>query len=98
MIMYADDTTLYCNINFNISEIEINQELCKVSQCMLAANKLSLNVGKTKFMVFCMRNKVVSYPYLQINDITIKRLTQFNFLGLILHEACRGTNILITFP
>ena len=27
MLMYADDTTLYCNINQNISEIEINHEL-----------------------------------------------------------------------
>ena len=40
MLMYADDATLYCNINQNISEIEINHELWKVSQ-WLAANKLS---------------------------------------------------------
>ena len=86
MFMYADDTTLYCNINQNISEIEINHELWKVSQ-WLAANKLSLNVGKTKFMIFRMRNKVVSYPDLQINGNAIERVTQFNFLGLILHES-----------
>ena len=77
-LMYADDTTLHCNINQNISEIEINHELWKVSQ-WLAANKLSLNVGKTKFMVFRMRNKVVSYPDSQINGNAIKRVTQFNF-------------------
>ena len=40
MLMYADDTTLYCNINQNISEIEICHELWKVSQ-WLAANKFS---------------------------------------------------------
>ena len=77
-LIYADDTTLYCNINQNISEIEINHKLWKVSQ-WLAANKLSLNVGKTKFMVFRMHNKVVSYPDLQINGNAIKRVTQFNF-------------------
>ena len=38
-------------------------------------------------MVFCMRNKVVSYPDLQINGNTIERVTQLNFLGLILHES-----------
>ena len=27
LLMYADDTTLYCNINQNISDIEINHEL-----------------------------------------------------------------------
>ena len=43
-----------------VTEVAINNELLKVSQ-WLAANKLSLNVGKTKFMVFHMRNKVVSY-------------------------------------
>ena len=67
MLMYADDTTLYCNINQNILEIEINHEFGKVSQ-WLSVNKLSLNVGKTKFMVFRMRNKQgwgqVQYLYL----------------------------------
>ena len=58
----------------------------KVSQ-WLTSNKLSLNVGKTKFMVFRMRNKDVSYPDLQRNGNTIERVTQFNFLGLILHES-----------
>ena len=38
-------------------------------------------------MVFGMRNKVVSYPDLQINGNTIERVTQFNFLGLIVHES-----------
>ena len=45
MLMYAEYTTLYCNINQNISEIEITHELWKVSQ-WLAANKLTLNVGQ----------------------------------------------------
>ena len=86
MLMYADDTTLYCNINQNVSEVVINNELLKVSQ-WLAANKLSLNVGKTKFMVFHMRNKVVSYPDLHLNGNKIERVTQFNFWGLILHAS-----------
>ena len=58
----------------------------EVSQ-WLPANKLSLNVGKTKFMVFRMRNKVVSYPDIQINGNTIERVIQFNFLGFILHKS-----------
>ena len=78
MLMYADDTTLYFNINQNVLEIEINHEFGKVSQ-WLSVNKLSLNVGKTKFMALCMRKKVVSYPDLQINGNTIERVTQINF-------------------
>ena len=32
ILMYADDTTLYCNIDQNASEEVINNELSKVSQ------------------------------------------------------------------
>ena len=49
MLMYADDTTLYCNIDQNASEEVINNELSKVSQ-WLAANKLSINVTKTNYI------------------------------------------------
>ena len=79
MLRYADDMTLYCNINQNISEIEINHELRKVSQWLADNIKLSLSVGKTKLMVFRMRNKVVSYPDLQINGNTIECVIQFIF-------------------
>ena len=84
--MYADDTTLYCNINQNVSEVTINNELLKVSQ-WLAANKLLISVGKTKFMAFHMCNKVASYPDLHLNGNKIERVTQFNCLGLILHAS-----------
>ena len=85
MLMYADDTTLYCNIDHNVSEEVINNELSKVSQ-WLAANKLSINVTKTKYMVFHLHKKVVTYPDLQLNGNKIERVTQFNFLGLILQS------------
>ena len=85
MLMYADDTTLYCNIDQNVSEEVINNELSKVSQ-WLAANKLSINVTKTKYMVFHLHKKVVTYPDLQLNGNKIERVTQFNFLGLILQS------------
>ena len=41
MVMYDDDTTLYCNL-VDLSEDIINNELTNVSE-WLAANKLSLN-------------------------------------------------------
>ena len=85
MLMYADDTTLYCNINQTITAETINKELIKISQ-WLGANKLSLNVAKTKFMVFHASKKSVIYPELQINGNNIERVTQFNFLGLILES------------
>ena len=83
MMMYADDTTIYCNIDQNVSDKVINMELSKVSQ-WLAANKLSLNVTKTKFMVLHMHQKAVTYPDLYLNGNKIERVTQFNYVGLIL--------------
>ena len=55
MIMGSDDTTLYCDIK-DVPNYEnvLNAELCKITN-WLAANKLSLNVGKTKFMFFSLR-------------------------------------------
>ena len=82
MIMYADDTTLFCNFNDpNITEETLNEELKLLIQ-WLNANQLSLNVGKTKFMVFHSARKVVKYPVLVINNTPIERVTNFNYLGL----------------
>ena len=74
LIMYADDTTLFCDFdNVNVTEETINYEL-------LACNQLSLNVNKTKFMVFHSVRKNVNYPTLSINGINIERVADFNFL------------------
>ena len=59
--MYADDTTLFCSMDNNVDEHVINNELCKISE-WLGANKLSLNISKTKFMVFHTSNRSVTYP------------------------------------
>ena len=78
MLMYADDTTIYCNINQNVSAIVINAELEKVNK-WLFSNKLSLNIKNTKFMVFHHNQKQVQYSNIKINNIEINRVSQFNF-------------------
>ena len=83
--MYADDTTLYCNISQNIGEEVINAELSKIWE-WLGANKLLLNIAKTKYMVFHTSRRNVIYPNLKVNNSNIERVTQFNFLGVILHS------------
>ena len=70
MLMYVDDTTLYCNIDQNIGEGVINAELLKLWK-WLGANKLSLNIAMTKYMVFHTSKRNVIYPNLKV--------TQFNF-------------------
>ena len=59
-ILFADDTNLFfSHANpVHLSKI-INQELQKIS-IWLNVNKLSLNIDKTKFMVFAPRQKKIA--------------------------------------
>ena len=60
-------------INETTTEGIINTELSHFKG-WLKANKLSLNVAKTKVMVFHISNKIVKYPKLKINDYIIERV------------------------
>ena len=51
ILMYADDTTLFCNYDNHCSEDVINAELNNVYS-WLCSNRLSLNVEKTKYVSF----------------------------------------------
>ena len=94
-ILFADDTSLKSFINSKLpgfllenSTNIINTELQKVND-WLAVNKLSLNVGKTKFMIFHMTHKkhiANIIPTLKIGDVQIERKENFNFLGLLINE------------
>ena len=68
-IKYADDTTLFCN---DTNHITINFQLGKILQ-WLQANKLSLNIGKTKFMMFHNSRKNIEQmiPFIKIQNINI---------------------------
>ena len=90
--MYADDTTLFCDINGNpADEHVLNTELCKITD-WLSENKLSLNVNKTKGMVFHSDKKKILYPKLFIDAIEIERVDYFNFLGLQLNHTLKWNN------
>ena len=90
--MYADDTTLSCTIPRSVNPIEkiefecrLNTELWGIDE-WLKVNKLSLNVNKSKYMLFNAGNKII-YPFeIKIDDISIERVYVFNFLGLIMDE------------
>ena len=60
--MYADDTTIYFNLedfDSQNTEKDINAEVEKVNT-WLKLNKKSINVQKTKFMVFHRKQKKIS--------------------------------------
>ena len=51
----------------------------------LGANKLSLNIAKTNYMVFHTNKRNVIYRNLKINNNNIERVTELNFLGVKFH-------------
>ena len=81
ILMNADDTTLFCNLDNVCSENKISFDLDNLFDC---SNKLSLNVNMTNFACFHTKQKKIGYPYLKINTISIDRVSEFNFLGLII--------------
>ena len=95
-ILYADDTTLItplCSFNSSVNletrdaSDKINEELTKIHN-WLSVNKLSLNIAKTKFMVFHFpQRRVIPTLDIKINNIAVSRTTEFNFLGLFVNET-----------
>ena len=87
-IIYADDTALcatlnaFANINQNLED-KINSELVIIND-WFRLNKLSLNVNKTKAMLFYNPRRRLDNINIKINDDKIEFVDQFNYLGIIL--------------
>ena len=65
----------------------INLEIESVSK-WLSINKLSLNIGKTKYILFHTMNKDLTncIPDLVVNGNKIERVKDFNFLGIMFNQ------------
>ena len=86
-IKYADDTNLFYPMVQNVDSAVINKELDKVLD-WLTVNMLSVNVKKTKFMLFhnIGRNINSVIPEIKLKNITVERVEYFNFLGVTLDQ------------
>ena len=82
VITCADDTTL---CGKSAGQIDIGMELKHVTE-WLKMNKLSLNVKKTKAMLFHMPQKKIIVPKIKINGTIIDFVDNFNFLGINLNK------------
>ena len=82
---FADDTNLlYSHKNPNTLKKIMNTDL-KTLYEWLCANRLSLNVGKTEFMIFRPPRKTLSDRIvLTLNKIKIYESSKIKYLGLIL--------------
>ena len=79
-IMYADDTTIYFNLedlSGNNVEENVSNELNTVNSWLLL-NKLSLNTDKTKCMTFHTRQKSIKPLTFSINGKQIENVDSFS--------------------
>ena len=87
--MFADDTNLfYSNQNLNDLFATVNSELECINQ-WFKANKLSLNIEKTKYTLFHKRsaiNEISAIPDLKIGSRNIEKTSSIKFLGVMLDE------------
>ena len=94
-ILFADDTTLNTVLSLfpdrngiNTSTL-INDELAKITE-WLRANKLSLNTGKTKYMLFRYSQtplRTIPKLDLKMDGKIIEKVDNFNFLGITISET-----------
>ena len=70
MLMYANNTILYCNVNTKVKSDLLNCEPSKVCD-WLGANKLALNVSKVEYMFFRNANKNFTYPKQTLMEIIL---------------------------
>ena len=97
--MFADDTTLTSTLEtFSTNELNgnpassINIELNKISE-WLKLNRLTLNVQKTKYMLFKTSKKKVQTLLLQMDNKIIDKVLDFNFLGIHCNEQLNWKSI-----
>ena len=84
IILFADDTNLFFSHKnlFTLQET-MNRELSKIAS-WLSANKLSLNVKKTHFIIFKSRGKKSNqHVSIKINNQEIEQVKYTKFFGSI---------------
>ena len=95
-IIFADDTYFFfAHNNINTLFKTVNDELIKINE-WFSANKLSLNVGKTKFSLLHKSGEKYSIPFhlptLRINNHDIERVNTMKFLGVLLDDNLSWKN------
>lgn len=84
-ILFADVTNLFCcGDNLEHFLDAVGNEL-KKSKSWFDSNKLTLNLNKTKFIIFgsCPANFIKK---LVTNDVEIERVSEINFLGVMIDD------------
>ena len=88
-VLFNDDTNLfYCDKSCQQLEKTVNRELELLSN-WFKANKLSLNLDKTNFIMFRSTNKQIPKVSVTINSCCVCQFSHTKFLGVYLDEQLK---------
>ena len=85
LVVFADDTNIFCSGN-NIQKLleVVTAELDKL-KVWFNLNKLSLNLNKTKYMIFGNQKNLLSHQIeIKIDNTILERVYENKFLGVII--------------
>ena len=96
-ILFADDTTLI-DSDHNLTTLitRFNSELVNIVN-WLNANRLSLNIDKTNFMIFRPKNKDDVNPGIIINGTRITQVHKAKFLGVFIYDKLNWSDQTISY-
>ena len=89
LVLFADDTNLFfSDFDFPTLMNLINSEILNLSN-WFKANKLSLNIQKSNYVIFKTRQQKRDEFILNIemNGFKMNQVKEVNFLGVILNET-----------
>ena len=90
-ILFANDTTVLIEgMNINTMIATLNCELVKLTE-WLNANKLSINVSKSHYMVFQRSRRKINKGNILLDTTILSQVTFTKFLGVILDDKLKWT-------
>lgn len=91
-ILFADDTNIfYSNNNSDDLETVVNNELFKLT-IWFKANKLSLNISKTNYMLFrSNRRNCIDNFNIFLDNVNIEKVCSSKFLGVVIDDCLSWT-------
>ena len=91
-ILFADDTTVLIEgTNINTMIAALNCELAELTE-WLNANKLSINVPKSHYMVFHRSRRKINKGNILLDTTILSQVTYTKFLGVILDDKLKWTH------
>ena len=87
-MLFVDDTSVFYSIpDLNCTISAVNNDLGQIDLFM-KANKLSVNITKTNFIIFAARQKPVGFPINPVlyDGVLLKQEKVVKFLGVFIDE------------